>query len=314
MEMNSNYNPSQVHHSYWVYALEHSQAMQYSNKDGKWMMFFPMSEIDARWAEAVQLYRSGKLVGINSMKSSTAQQNPMPERLHRHDEAILIFYCGPCEDEEDVMEYGRNILDHMQYNAPTFYYKSDLPHLIRYDRVYKHMYKIDTNEHYSAGPQQRSFPRARGLNRRSASSLGLYSGYGGYDNNSTRNPYARSASAIDFNRPNNGGLYGYSNAPQSNYNLNNQFGGYGTPAASPYGNQSFGGYGANNAYGGATGGFGDAGGLGGYGGYGGGFGATGGYSGGGLGGYGGQSGYGGMGYGGQGGFGGQGGYGGFGGY
>jgi hypothetical protein len=309
MEFNSSYNPSQVHHSYWVYALEHSQASQFPNKDGKWMMFFPMNEIDARWHEAVQLYRSGKLVGINSMKSSTAQQNPMPTRLHKQDEAILIFYCGPCEDEEDVMEYGRNILDHMRYNAETFYYKSDLEHLIRYDRVYKHMYKIETAEHYAAGPRQRNFRRA--APRRPASSMGLYNHY---NSPNVANPYGRSASAIDFNRPRNQnqGLYGYSNAAQSGYDFNNQFGGYGNqfggygqqqaPAADPYGaNAGFGGaygqqapgLGGADPYGGFGGGYG-AGIGGGYGaGLGGGYGAGlgGGYGAGGLGG--GYGGYGG---------------------
>ena len=122
------YNPSQVHNSYWVYALEQDLAARYPSQDGKWMMFFPMSEMDARWNEACQLYRSGKLFGVNSMKASTAQQNPMPERLHGYNEGIIIFYCGPSEDEQNVMQYGRNILNNMHYPTAQFYYKSDKPH------------------------------------------------------------------------------------------------------------------------------------------------------------------------------------------
>ena len=143
------YLPTQVHDSYWVYALEQHLAAQFPNQDGKWMMFFPMSEMDARWNEACQLYRSGRLFGINSMKASTAMQNPMPQRLHGPDEGIIIFYCGPSEDQANVMEYGRNILNNMNYPRDTFYYKSDKPHLINHHKPYKHMYYINTQQHYS---------------------------------------------------------------------------------------------------------------------------------------------------------------------
>lgn len=142
------YLPTQVHDSFWVYALEQHLAAQFPNQDGKWMMFFPMSEMDARWNEACELYRSGRLFGINSMKASTAKQNPMPERLHGPDEGIIIFYCGPCEDEVNVMQYGRNILNNMHYPQEKFFYKSDKPHLIDWSKEKKHMYFISTAQQY----------------------------------------------------------------------------------------------------------------------------------------------------------------------
>ena len=107
--------PSQTHDNFWVSASDRNITATYPNQDGKWMMFFPMSEMDARWTEASQLYYSGRLTGVNSMKASTAKQNPMPERLHGPNEGIIIFYCGPSEDEANVMEYGRNILNNMHY-------------------------------------------------------------------------------------------------------------------------------------------------------------------------------------------------------
>jgi hypothetical protein len=141
--------PSQTHDNFWVSALDRNITAQFPNQDGKWMMFFPMSEMDARWTEASQLYYSGRLTGVNSMKASTAKQNPMPERLHGPDEGIIIFYCGPSEDEANVMEYGRNILNNMHYPRDTFYYKSDKPHLIDWGKQYRHMYYINTIQHYS---------------------------------------------------------------------------------------------------------------------------------------------------------------------
>lgn len=140
--------PSQEFSNYWLTAFDGNNASRYPNKDGKWMMFFPMSQIDAKWAEACQLYYSGRLTGVNSMKVSTAKQNPFPERLHGPNEGIIIFYCGPCEDKASVMNYGRNILSLIPYHS-TFYYKSDLPHLINHNKIYRHMYSLNSNDSFS---------------------------------------------------------------------------------------------------------------------------------------------------------------------
>lgn len=147
--MSNHYNPSDIFHSYWVYCLDEQTSGAYPNQDGKWMMFFPLSEMDRRWGEACSLYRAGKLTGINSMKASTAKQNPMPQRLHGPNEGIIIFYCGPSEFEANVMEYGRNILNNMFYPRSEFCYKSDKPHLIDHSKYYKNMYQINTHQHYN---------------------------------------------------------------------------------------------------------------------------------------------------------------------
>ena len=221
------YNPSQVTNSYWVYALEQHIAQRFPNQDGKWMMFFPMSEMDARWNEACQLYRSGRLYGVNSMKASTAQQNPMPERLHGYDEGIIIFYCGPSEDEQNVMEYGRNILNNMNYSRDDFFYKSDKPHLINPNKRYKHMYFINTQQHYSGA---RGFPSAAAPALPNFNA-GLYNSYGdlgsAYPNFPNAYPAAaplsRSMSMGNLSYPSPYFQGGFMNSPQSIFNLNNQF-------------------------------------------------------------------------------------------
>ena len=147
--MQSFYRPSQTLHSYWVFCIDYPVSNIFPYQDGKWMMFFPIQEMDKRWAEACHLYNSGKLTGINSMKASTAKQNPLPERLHGPDEGIIIFYCGPSKHRQNVMAYGRNLLNKMKYPRSKLYFKSDLPHLVNNSNEYKHMYFIDTKEHYS---------------------------------------------------------------------------------------------------------------------------------------------------------------------
>ena len=97
------FNPSKISHMYWVYCREDYLMNMYPANDGKWMMFFPIGEVDDRWAEACGLYRAGKLRGINSMKVSTAKPNS--QRIYDEGEAIIIFYCGPSEDKTNVLEY-----------------------------------------------------------------------------------------------------------------------------------------------------------------------------------------------------------------
>ena len=143
------YLPTKVFDSNWIFCSVEEYASKYPHKDGKWMMFFPMSEMDARWDEACHLYRSGKLVGVRGMKASTSKQNEFSGRLHAHNEGIIIFYVGPSEDKANVLKCGKNILNHIYYPREKFFYKSDKPHLINHSNECKHIYQINTSKHYS---------------------------------------------------------------------------------------------------------------------------------------------------------------------
>jgi len=96
------------------------------NCDGKWMLFYLNRNIDAAWVKAKALFRKGLLTGIAGMKVSGARHNP---RAQDNDSHVLIFYCGPVEDEENVLSYGANLLRLMRYQPnssnPYVYYKSD---------------------------------------------------------------------------------------------------------------------------------------------------------------------------------------------
>jgi len=142
------YYPTKVFDSNWIFFCLDEFSNKYPDKDGKWMMFFPMSQMDAKWAEACQLYKSGKLMGIRGMKASTAKQNPNPERLHGPDEGIIIFYCGPSEDKNKILKIGKNILNNLHYPREKFFYKSDKPDLINHSNECKSMYTLNTLKHY----------------------------------------------------------------------------------------------------------------------------------------------------------------------
>ena len=183
------------------------------------MMFFPLEEIDDRWHEACDLYRAGKLVGINSMKVSTAKPNS--QRIYDEGEGIIIFYCGMSTDKENIMEYGRNILQNMHYPRDTFYYKSDQPHLINYSKKYRHMYSINTHSFYNNGStfEQEEEPNFQNIQpatfkqtTRSASALPFFDG---------PNPYAKNTQPIKATPKISPALY--SEAPSPNVYTQTKF-------------------------------------------------------------------------------------------
>ena len=121
--------------------------------DGKWIMFFAKEELDARWNEAKYLYKTGKLVGINSMKVSTQVYNPYA--VNKYKNGVIIFYCGPSEDTHHVMKCGKNLLKHMHYNDSVLYYKSDKSHLQDESRKYRNLYTLNVDEYYRRSRKDR---------------------------------------------------------------------------------------------------------------------------------------------------------------
>lgn len=129
--INSSLKPSQVNEVRWLYCHDEVIYARLNifdpNKSGKWMMFFKKGdELDGKWKQACDLYRQGTLTGIRTMKVSTALFNP--ERSSDVDNGLICFYCGPADDENTLMKYGKNLLDHISYK-PIFNvymnYKSD---------------------------------------------------------------------------------------------------------------------------------------------------------------------------------------------
>lgn len=116
--------PSQVSSAYWLF--ESSSAPASSAGGGKWMLFYLNKDIDAAWIKAKTLMRKGLLTGIPSMKVSTARENA---RASDSNSQVIIFYCGPPEDEAAVVRYGENLVKVMNYRSlnsnPFVYYKSD---------------------------------------------------------------------------------------------------------------------------------------------------------------------------------------------
>lgn len=117
---NPDVDPSTHSEHMW---LEASAApYEYDDADGKWLMFFPRDQIDAKWAQVKQLYFSGDLDRISSVKVSTAMPS---ERSSGKNEHVMAFFCGPADDEARVREIGTNLVEKIVPDAQAIYYKSN---------------------------------------------------------------------------------------------------------------------------------------------------------------------------------------------
>lgn len=96
-----------------------------SIKRGKWMLFVSNKHMNDMWQKALRLYRAGELTGIISIKTSTAASNP---RAAETKTGAIRFACGPSDDEDKVLTYGRNVVAKMGYYSDRGYiaYKTDL--------------------------------------------------------------------------------------------------------------------------------------------------------------------------------------------
>ena len=80
--------------------------------------------------QAVNLYRNGKLTGIHAMKVSTMRENC---KNSDNSFQVIIFYCGPSDNQELVLEIGYNLLNHIEYTNPdgAMFYKADSQTFLR---------------------------------------------------------------------------------------------------------------------------------------------------------------------------------------
>lgn len=102
-----------------------------SKPGGKWMLYFPRDIINKKWQEAAGLYRERKLCGIKYISCSTAASNP--SAIEAQGKGVILFACGPCEDEALVTNYGKTIIQEMNYTSNVGYigYMADDPSAVK---------------------------------------------------------------------------------------------------------------------------------------------------------------------------------------
>jgi hypothetical protein len=115
------FHPTHITHTYWV--TEFRKTFRLGNDVGKWMLFYPKSELDAMWQAFHSLFILEKLPGVVGMKCSTGKSN---DRASDMTEGVIILYCNNSNDEPSILSIGRTILPHIgTYRGPYIYYKTD---------------------------------------------------------------------------------------------------------------------------------------------------------------------------------------------
>ena len=68
-------------------------------------------------------YRAGRLEGIHSIKVSTSCHNP---RASNSSQGVIIFFCGPSDNEAKIIQVGQKLLEEIPYKIYTewMHYKS----------------------------------------------------------------------------------------------------------------------------------------------------------------------------------------------
>ena len=113
--------PTETTNWYWVY---HGKASIELKDVGKWMLFYPKSKLDSKWAEFCSLYDETKLPGVLSMKCSTSLKS---SRSSNDTEGVIILYCNNSSNETEILNIGNHLVPYIQdYPSKTIYYKTDI--------------------------------------------------------------------------------------------------------------------------------------------------------------------------------------------
>lgn len=115
--------PTETTEDYWVYHGKSSLVSSELKDIGKWMLFYPKSNLDSKWAEFCSLYDENKLPGILSMKCSTSLKS---SRSNNDSEGVIILYCNNSSNETEILNIGKRLVPYIQdYPSKTIYYKTD---------------------------------------------------------------------------------------------------------------------------------------------------------------------------------------------
>ena len=129
--INTNINPILIDDDFWIYE-QNKEYYPFKRKNiGKWMLFYPKNKLNKYWQQMRHLYNDGKLCGVVSLKCSTNKENP---RSSDNNYGVIILYCTNSENEDMILEIGRNILKYANYNKYAkysyIYYKTDAQTLL----------------------------------------------------------------------------------------------------------------------------------------------------------------------------------------
>ena len=131
-----NRDPTTVIDTPWITELDPKRFTKLPS-GGKWMLFYPKTQIASIWRKCQTLYRNNQLNGVSNMKVSTSNE------YHSSPVGVIILYCGPPEDESKCIEVGQTILAETGYtnSSKKMFYKTDAQTLSK--GIGSHKYSLD---------------------------------------------------------------------------------------------------------------------------------------------------------------------------
>ena len=82
--------PMNTHDAFWLFDSSNTKGIKALNT-GKWMLFYPNDNMNEIWKFAKEMYKEGNLTGVNSMKCSTAIENPSKFYQQRHHHLVFVL-------------------------------------------------------------------------------------------------------------------------------------------------------------------------------------------------------------------------------
>jgi hypothetical protein len=95
---------------------DESGEQQNYEKSGKWMLYYPLEELDCKWQEACEQFESRKLLHVHHLRIGTCKTNP----LAPPDKRVLVLFIDS-NDPLTIIEAGLSIVKTMKYFTCCFY-------------------------------------------------------------------------------------------------------------------------------------------------------------------------------------------------
>ena len=117
--------PMNVDYIPWLYERKNGfkNDLYFASGRGKWLLFFDKHNMNQRWKQIKQLFRSGNLNNIEYIKCST---NYKSDKTPSDNIGVISFYCAGSDDKNKILSIGNDLIKLLNYTDMEYiYYKTD---------------------------------------------------------------------------------------------------------------------------------------------------------------------------------------------
>jgi hypothetical protein len=93
-----------------------SKEHQEYEKSGKWLLYYPLEQLDTKWQEACEHFECGKFLHVSHLRVGTFKANPVAPPGKR----VLVLFVDS-HDPVKIIKAGLSIVKAMKYFSCCFY-------------------------------------------------------------------------------------------------------------------------------------------------------------------------------------------------